>query len=273
MAAKTLLVFGLAIAFVLIPSYAFGCVGVDCSISGDDTADSIRGDLLIPAATFRGEPGVRKAASNCPGCIWELLPDCRDAIDSICLGSVATCPPRQNRFEIRLLRPTDTLFNRVGSVCLGPGTPRTPAELSALLVDDFEELLPRQTISFQPASGGLVNVATLFASGQPAEFGPADVSLGPFDVTVTAAAQFTWVFDGDDVLQTAEPGGAWPDDSVSHTFTRAGARPVQLTTQWLGEFTVDGFGPYPVAGGPVSQSSSVTVPVREARARLISGLG
>jgi len=258
-------------AVVAVPTPGRACADYTCEVSGDDTADSIRGDLLIPAATFRGEPGVRKAASNCPGCVWELLPDCRDAIDSNCLGSVATCPPRQNRFEIRLLRPTDTFFNRVGSVCLGPGTPRTPAELSALLVDDFEEMLPRQTISFQPASGGLVNVATLFASGQPAEFGPADVSLGPFDVTVTAAARFTWVFDGDDVLQTAEPGGAWPDDSVSHTFTSTGARAVQLTTQWLGEFTVDGFGPYPVAGGPVSQSSSVTVPVREARARLISG--
>ena len=258
-------------ALAVAPSDALACVGIDCRVSGDDTADSIRGDLLIPAATFRGEPGVRQAASDCPGCVWELLPDCRDAIDSNCLGSVATCPSRQNRFEIRLLRPTDTAFERVGSVCLGPGTPRTPSQLSALLVDDFEELLPRQAISFQPAAGGLVNEATLFAAGQPDRFGPADVSLGPFDVRVTATAYFAWDFGDGDILQTSQPGGAWPDDSVSHTFTQTGQRPVELTTRWVGEFTVDGFGPYPVAGGPVTQSSSVTVPVREARARLVSG--
>jgi hypothetical protein len=145
--------------------------------------------------------------------------------------------------------------------------------MSALLVDDFEELLPRQAISFQPAAGGLVNVATIFAAGQPADFGPADVSLGPFDVSLTATADFTWNFGGGAVLQTTMPGGVWPDDSVSHAFTQAGPSPVQLTTRWTGEFTVDGFGPYPVAGEPVTQTSSVTVPVREARARLVSGRG
>ena len=69
-----------------------------------------------------------------------------------------------------------------------------------------------------------------------------------------------------------QPGGRYPDDSVSWTYDNAGARDVSLTTYWKASFTVDGEGPFAVPGPEITKTAGpLTVPVREARSVLVGG--
>ena len=69
-----------------------------------------------------------------------------------------------------------------------------------------------------------------------------------------------------------KPGGRYPDDSVSWTYDKAGARDVSLTTYWKASFTVDGEGPFAVPGPEITKTAGpLTVPVREARSVLVGG--
>jgi hypothetical protein len=135
-------------------------------------------------------------------------------------------------------------------------------------------LLPSLDPSFQPAAGGLVNLPVLLAAGQPTAFRADGIRLGPFDVDLQASPIWRWDFGDGAQLETTSAGGPWPDDSVAHTYRQgAVSLPVTVTTMWQGTFTVDGLGPYPIAGPPVSQQATVALPVRGARARLLSGAG
>jgi hypothetical protein len=49
----------------------------------------------------------------------------------------------------------------------------------------------------------------------------------------------------------------------------AGRRSVTVQSVWRGEFTVEGLGPFPVPGAPLTQSATLTVLVRAAHARLV----
>jgi hypothetical protein len=199
-----------------------------------------------------------------------LEADCADEGDSLCVGATATCPSGQIRYEVQLLRPEATEFVRVGSVCLGPNTPRTPRQAAEQLRDRFLELLPDLQPSFQPAAGGLVNLPVIFAAGQPDAFQADGLALGPFDVDLRATPTWRWQFGDGALLDTDSPGGVWPDDSVAHTYREPGTAAVSVTTAWQGSFTIDGLGPFPISGPPVTQEATVEVPIREARSRLIS---
>ena len=59
---------------------------------------------------------------------------------------------------------------------------------------------------------------------------------------------------------------------MSHTYTSSEDRSVVVTTTWEGTFMVDGLGPFPIAGPPVTQvSPPIAVVVRGARSELVDG--
>jgi hypothetical protein len=124
----------------------------------------------------------------------------------------------------------------------------------------------------QPKGGTLIGLPAVFASGQPARLGERTFTLVGFEIVLDGRASWTWDFGDGDGLTTTEPGGSWPDVTISHPYPQSGAYPVSVTSTWDAWFTVDGLGPWPVGGEPVTQTSDpLLVPVVEARAELVIG--
>lgn len=248
--------------------------GMLCTVVGNDEFDVVEGAILIPAAGFVGDPALRGQAASCPGCSWQLAPWCKftePGGTAACLGAVIACPAGSIRLAIFLRRPGEAAFQQVGSFCQRPGQPLTPGQLIPDVRDRFIELLPPQSPSYQPATGTLVNLPTVFAAGQPAAIGQKQFDLAGFTIVITASATWLWQFGDGTSGVFDSPGGPYPDMSVSHSYRAAGTPQVVLTTTWDGEFTVDGLGPFPVAGPPVTQSTPLQLTVREAHAQLVAG--
>jgi hypothetical protein len=132
--------------------------------------------------------------------------------------------------------------------------------------------LPDASPSFQPVEGGLVNLPTIFAAGEPESIRTEPFDVLGFEVVVTATARWEWTFEPGTTQEFTKPGGAYPDDSVSYTYDGAGARDVSVTTYWTASFTVDGQGPFAVPGPEISKTAGpIAVPVREARSQLVGG--
>jgi len=241
-------------------------------VGGDQNLGAIvgTGALLLPGS-FDGDAAVRQDASACPDCEWRIRVNCSQGIDNLCGGALVGCPVGQVRFQILLRKPPAVDFAVVGTICLGAGQQlRTADQLAADVRDRFIELLPRARPTYQPASGALVNLPALFAVNEPTHLGPIDLSLSGYAIRLSADAQWRWDFGDGQLLITTQPGGAYPNRSVQHTYGRPGTRSAQVTSTWTGEFTVDGVGPYPVAGDPVELRAALSVTAREAGARLLS---
>jgi hypothetical protein len=267
----------LLLSVVALPARADECRSYDCDVVGNDELKAIEGRVLIPAQGYEGDPGIRREAATCDGCAWALTPSCAGNDENTqngCAATVTLCPPPALRYDILRRRPGEAAFVFVGSTCIAPGTPLTVDDLTPRVRDHFLDLLPDQQPTFQPAAGALVNVPALFAAGQPRTIGRDTFDLAGFTVVLTADARWTWDF-GDGSTQTYDlPGGPYPNDDVAHTYVDSQDRSVVVTTTWEGEFLVDGLGPFPVTGPPVSQvSPPILVPVRGARSELVAGDG
>jgi hypothetical protein len=226
------------------------------------------GSVLLPGS-FTGDPAVRDAATDCPGCVWRM--DLACPTQDICAGAFVGCEPMELRWLVRLLRPPATDFVVVGTLCRGAGEELLGVDALAEQVSErFVELLPRAQPTVQPSDVALVQIPAVFAAGEPSAFGPVDLNVVGYAVRVSAEAEWTWRFGDGHTLVTDSPGGAYPDRSVAHTFRRAGSYDATVTTRWAGEFTVNGDGPYPIAGGPVELSAPLSVQVREAGAVLVT---
>ena len=132
--------------------------------------------------------------------------------------------------------------------------------------------LPDAAPSFQPAQGGVVNLPTIFAAGEPASIQTESFDVLGFTVVVTAKARWEWTFDHGVTKPFDKPGGAYPNDDVAYTYGDAGGRDVSVTTYWDASFTLDGDGPFQVPGAEISKTAGpITVPVRQAKSELVGG--
>jgi len=259
-----------------------------CTLCGDGGEPTTEGDQSTGSVVTSGVqfPGVdadsalgkaTAAHADCRGCEWIISPACiaNGAGDSsACMGATDACAdPDAIRYRV-YFRPSATApWQLVDSVCLGPGErPASVADVGELVRERVVNLLPSADPSFQPADGGIVNLPTIFAAGEPEQIETEPFDVLGFSVTVTATAQWEWTFD-EGVTQTFDvPGGVYPDDSVSYEYASTGERSVTVTTSWTAEFTVDGQGPFAVPGPAITKTAGpVTVPVREARSQLVGG--
>jgi hypothetical protein len=247
-----------------------GCVDVDTDLQ--HAAFVGTGGLLLPADSFTGSSADRSDAAACPDCQWALVPVCkRDDVGGVGCGPAATsCPVGERRMVVLLARPPDLSWVVVGSVCVN-GAPLTVDDVADRLADVVIERVPRLEPTYQPPGGTVVNLPTLFASGQPARLDTRRFELVGFAVVLDARASWRWQFGDGGALVTDQPGGPWPDRSVSHTYARPGTVAVQVSSRWQGWFTIDGLGPFLVAGAPVEQTAGpLPLVVHEARAVLVS---
>jgi len=220
----------------------------------------------------------RATASNadCVNCEWTISPACfvdGPAEASMCAGGANGCAAAGDiRYRVYLRIPPAP-WQLVDTVCLGPGErPVSVADIGAAVRERVVNYLPDAAPSFQPVSGGLVNLPTIFAAGEPGSIRTEEFDVLGFRVVVTATARWEWTFDRGVTEAFTEPGGAYPDRSVSYTYAGSGPRTVSVTTYWEAEFTVDGDGPFAVPGGEISKTAApLDVPVRQAGSELVGG--
>ena len=82
---------------------------------------------------------------------------------------------------------------------------------------------------------------------------------------------FTWEWaDGTSPLTTSDPGAPHPNHTVSHTYAKTGTYTVTMSTQWSGEYSLDGGATYtPIDGTANTTSTAPPVTVTELRSRLV----
>ena len=245
--------------------------------------DQDEGSIVTTGVNFPGaEPGsdVFKASQKnkaCKDCEWSIVPACMvngpEEASVLCMGAVATCSdPTAIRYRV-YMRQGGGPWVVQGTVCLGRNDrPPTVADVGQEIRTRVVNYLPDASPSFQPKAGGIVNLPTVFAAGEPESIRTAPFDVLGFTVVVTAKARWEWAFDDGVVKEFAKPGGAYPDTSVAYTYAGPGERQVSVTTFWRAEFTVDGDGPFQVPGAELSKTAGpMPVPVREARSELIGG--
>lgn len=272
---------GLVVASALVvgvspadASVPMRCQPPDCQVgvggSPHGAAFLGSGGLLLDAS-FSGIGVDRGSIATCPDCEWLLVTICKGGKGTQGCHGYASCSFGDHRMLVFLRHLGEPDYTQVGSYCLGSGGPVTVGEMARHLRDVVVERVPAVHWSYQPAGGALVNLPTIFASGQPRRLDTRRFDLVGFDVVLNARPTWVWSWGDGTQSPTDQPGGAWPDRSVTHTFTRPGLVDVALTTDWVGSFTVDGMGPFPTGGDPVVQQSGPwALPVREARAHLVA---
>jgi hypothetical protein len=254
-------------------AWPMACQPPDCHVgvggSPHHAAFLGSGGLLLDAS-FSG-PGISRASiATCPDCEWLLTTICKGGPGGGCHG-IDSCPPDHRRMLVFLRHAGEADYTQVGSYCMGRDGPVTVGEMAYRLRDVVVERVPAVHWSYQPAGGAVVNLPAVFSSGQPARLGTRRFDLIGFRIILNAQPRWEWSWGDGTTSATDQPGGSWPDVSVSHTYRAPGRVAVALTTSWSGWFTVDGMGPFPTGGTAVLQQSGPWVlPVREARAHLVT---
>lgn len=216
------------------------------------------------------------ANSDCANCEWTITPACIQGgptQDAMCADATIACGvPGDIRYRVYMRIPPAP-WQLVDTVCLGPDDdPASVADVGAAVREVVVNYLPDASPSFQPAQGGVVNLPTIFAAGEPESIRTEAFDVLGFEVVVTATARWEWTFDRGVTGTFTEPGGAYPDRSVSHTYAGPGSRDVSVTTYWKASFTVNGDGPFAVPGAEISKTAGpLQVPVREASSQLVGG--
>lgn len=255
---------------------------LDCqqkpNTSGDQGSGAVVTEAEFPGDGDGGRLGrARAEAADCPECEWTIAPACLEGSpteESACAGATQTCAnPNAIRYRVYMRVDATAPWQLIDTVCLGPGQrPPTVADVGRMVRERVVNYLPDADPSFQPPEGGLVNLPTIFAAGEPGSIRTEPFDVLGFQVVVTATARWEWTFDRGVTERFSEPGGAYPNDAVSFTYADPGPREVSVTTFWTASFTVDGEGPFAVPGPEISKTAQpVQVPVREARSVLVGG--
>ena len=229
------------------------------------------GGIVVPSSEWRGTEGGRRQAASCVGCSWSVTVLCTKGayVDGVCSSDVLGCPAGTTPTRVWLQRPGQA-WTVVGRACMGPRPPVAVADIGSQVHDRAVLGAPELRPGVQPADGSLVQLPTLFRSGQPAAgVSDGDLSVLGLDVRLTSRPRWRWTFGDGTSLWTASPGGTWPITSVRHAYRRLGTMTVTVRAVWAAEYAVDGLGPFPVPGPPLVQVRSLTVVVRAAHAHVV----
>lgn len=152
---------------------------------------------------------------------------------------------------------------------------RQQIDIPAAATKAFQEMqITPSEVNVQPPDGWtLVNVDTIaFTERQPRTM---STSLFGIPVEIRAVpSNYSWDFgDGSAPLVTSDPGAPYPAHTVAHAYTMTGEAAISLTTTWHGQFRLAGEPTwYDVAGEATTVSSSGSLEILEARARLVEDL-
>jgi len=110
---------------------------------------------------------------------------------------------------------------------------------TANLSDRLTKLVPTGGVAFQPEFDALINVPVIYWIDVPEIF-QSRVSIIGEVVDVALRPAFIWAFGDGAIWATTNPGAAYPNQSITHTYTRPGIYSVTVITTWNGSFTHNG---------------------------------
>ena len=241
----------------------------DIGVSGDDASDTFtgQGGLLLPATVTTVD---RAHAAECTGCAWWVGDPCQTPYGMAfggCSTGSTTCAA-DSRLRRVWWREPGAQWSDLGASCVGGGIPLTQAHAQTLARDAFVAAVPALAPVAQPARGAVTQIPVGFTTGQEASIIDRDVTLAGHRVHLTAQASWTWEFGDGARLQTDVAGAPWPALSVRHAYRRDGVMRIVVRATWIGQFTVDGLGPFPVRE-PVAQEGGLTMQIGQGRGVLV----
>lgn len=253
-----------------------------CPIKVVPKGKTFEGTQIIPGSGGSAVPiGKATGGSSCPGCTYRLVPVCELGNGCRELGAEQCPDPEETRHAVFVTRPPAGEIGE-GSVCLGPAEQPVPVEAITDAVERrlTDELIPGDAdVVVQPAGGALVNVPTIVrADGARSPITETFFAAG-FSVTVTAKpVRWTWTFGPGESDSFAYPGepyasGVNPTTSGRHatwTYSRAGARQLQVVVTWEAQYALPGVGTVPV-GSIERPSPAVPLQVYASRSELVAG--
>ena len=152
---------------------------------------------------------------------------------------------------------------------------REQVDIPAAAARAFQEMqIAPSEVNVQPPDGWtLVNVDTIAFTDRD----PRTMSTNLFGIPVEIRAvpsSYSWNFgDGSTPLTTTDPGAPYPAHTVAHAYAKQGTATISLTTTWHGQFRLAGEPTWrDVAGEGTTVSSSGSLEILEARARLVEDL-
>jgi hypothetical protein len=135
---------------------------------------------------------------------------------------------------------------------------------TANLSDRLTKLVPTGGIAFQPEFEALTNVPVIFWIDLPAVF-QSHVSIIGETVDVVLRPGFIWSFGDGYMWATTDTGSAYPNQSITHTYSKPGTYVVVVLTTWNGSFSHNGA--VRAITGKIVKTSVATVTVVSAPTR------
>ena len=145
-------------------------------------------------------------------------------------------------------------------------TPKPVVKLS--LSDQLAQLIPVKDIFHQPATNALVQVPVNFWTTTPPTFKTSVVMLG-VPITVYLSPTYLWDFGDGTKLSTVSRGAAFPNQSITHIYTRAGSYSASLQITWGGTWQASG-ATSAVSGGAIVQNLYTQVNVVTAPSKYLN---
>jgi hypothetical protein len=145
-------------------------------------------------------------------------------------------------------------------------TPKPVVKLS--LSDQLAQLIPVKDIYHQPATSALVQVPVNFWTTTPPNFKTSVVMLG-VPITVYLSPTYLWDFGDGTKLSSTTRGAPFPNQSITHTYTRTGSYAASLQITWGGTWKASGT-TSDVSGGAIVQTLYTEVNVVSAPSKYLN---
>ena len=147
-------------------------------------------------------------------------------------------------------KPKPTVAVKPTTIVTKKYTPKPVVKLS--LSDQLAQLIPVKDIFHQPATSALVQVPVNFWTTTPPTFKTSVVMLG-VPITVYLSPTYLWDFGDGTKLSTVSRGAAFPNQSITHIYSRAGSYSASLQITWGGTWQASG-ATSAVSGGAIVQN-------------------
>jgi hypothetical protein len=145
-------------------------------------------------------------------------------------------------------------------------TPKPVVKLS--LSDQLAQLIPMKDIYHQPTANALVQVPVNFWTTTPPTFKTSVVMLG-VPITVYLRPTYLWDFGDGTRLSTVSRGAAFPNQSITHIYSRTGSYMASLRITWGGSWKASG-ATSAVTGGAIVQNLYTEVRVSSAPSKYLN---